>query len=99
MPSRNDEKLMLDQADADAVVGHDEPHLATGSADVNVVLRGGPPSLSLRERMRFVRSTDDKLKLFQGNRYDHFEPTGELERHLGRDLHVFVWTGSTYVAE
>ncbi len=65
----------------------------------NVILRGGPSSLQLAERIRHVERIDEKLKLLRGNHYDHFEPTPEIERSFGRDLQIFVWTGFTCVAE
>jgi hypothetical protein len=69
------------------------------SSEINVILHGGPQSLSIRERVRHVENTSEKVKLLLGNHYEHFEPTAETERRLGRDLLVYVWTGCTYVAE
>jgi hypothetical protein len=67
--------------------------------DANALLRGGPPSLTLRDRIRYVENIDEKIKLPNGNRYEHFEPTGETDLLLGRNLYVFAWAGCTYVAE
>jgi len=69
------------------------------SAEVNVILHGGPRSLSPDERVRHVEDTAEKVKLLRGNHYEHFEPTAETERYLGRDLLIYAWTGCTYVAE
>lgn len=68
-------------------------------AEVNVILHGGPQSLSADERVRHVENTAEKVKLLQGNHYEHFEPTEETERRRGRDLLIYEWTGCTYVAE
>lgn len=69
------------------------------SPEVNIVLHGGPSSLSSHERIRHVENTDEKVKLLLGNHYEHFEPTEKAERRLGRDLRIYVWAGCTYVAE
>jgi hypothetical protein len=65
----------------------------------NVILYGGPSSLPLDERIRYVENTADKFKLLRENHYEHFEPTPQVERRFGRDLRVFAWTGFTRVAE
>lgn len=65
----------------------------------NAVLRDGPSSLPLAERIRYVENLEDEVKLLSGNHYDHFEPTSHVEKFSGRDLRVFVWTGFTCVAE
>jgi hypothetical protein len=67
--------------------------------DPNIVLQGGPASLPDAERMRHLSDTHEKLKLRHLNRYEHFEPTSHMRVHQGRDLKVFEWTGTTYVAE
>lgn len=68
--------------------------------NVNALLRGGPAAqLTDHERIRYVAETDRSVKILQGNRYEHFEPTSEFTRHEGQNLCVFVWTHSTYVAE
>jgi hypothetical protein len=64
----------------------------------NIILRGGP-EIPESERLQFVPDTGKKLKLFRGHRYDHFEPTDQTLQHSGWELRVFLWTGSTYVAE
>lgn len=69
------------------------------SLEANVVLHGGPSSLSPRERVRHVENTSEKVKLLLGNHYEHFEPTAKAERRRGRDLRIYVWAGCTYVAE
>jgi DNA-binding CsgD family transcriptional regulator len=65
----------------------------------NVILCGGHSSLSLVERIRYVHDTDEKVKLLRENHYEHFAPTMDIQRHLGRDLQVFMWVGCTGVAE
>jgi hypothetical protein len=69
------------------------------TVEPNVILHGGPASLPLADRIQYVENTDEKVKLPMGNRYEHFEPTCEMERHFERDLRILVWTGCTYVAE
>jgi hypothetical protein len=70
-----------------------------GFPEPNVMLRGGPSSLGPHERICHIENTAEKVKLRRGNRYEHFEPTAEIEQHLGRKLHIYVWTCCTYVAE
>jgi hypothetical protein len=65
----------------------------------NVILEGGPAQLPDDERIRYVADTGEKVKLPRGHRYDHFEPTTRTFPHAGQDLRVYVWSGSTYVAE
>lgn len=65
----------------------------------NVILQGGPSSLGPQERVRHVDDLTQKIKVLVGNRYEHFEPTQEIDRSLGRDLVVYVWKECTYVAE
>lgn len=67
--------------------------------DANIILRGGPSSLTQDERELHVNDTREKIKMLLGNRYEHFEPTQETERRSGRDLVIYAWTGRTYVAE
>ncbi|WP_331749097.1 MULTISPECIES: DUF5988 family protein [unclassified Streptomyces] len=70
------------------------------TVEPNVILRGGAsPYLTDNQRIRYVENTDDKLKLLQGNRYEHFEPTTENEIHDGMQLRVFIWVGGTKLAE
>ncbi len=69
------------------------------ASEANVILRGGPSSIGWHERVRFVGNIQDKVKVFLGNRYEHFEPTAKTEHYLGLNLLVYRWTGSTYVAE
>ncbi|MFI1017855.1 DUF5988 family protein [Streptomyces sp. NPDC020965] len=64
----------------------------------NVLLVGGPSELD-SQRVRYVANTDEKVKVFRGHRYDHFEPTTEVRVEDGREFRVFVWTQCTYVAE
>ncbi|HEX6526490.1 MAG TPA: DUF5988 family protein [Streptosporangiaceae bacterium] len=97
MLNRHTEPFAIDQAEAKEATGNDDSHQESGSTEANVVLRGGPPSLHGCER--YVANTDDKLKLLQGNCYEHFAPTTGIERRSGRDLRVFVWMARTYVAE
>lgn len=65
----------------------------------NVVLHGGPNAWSEDHRLRTVANPDEALKLLNGNRYEHFEPTGESVQHQGRLLRVLRWSRCTYVAE
>jgi hypothetical protein len=65
----------------------------------NVLLRGGPPSLSADDRRRLVPDLGSLLKLLWGNRYEHFSPTSETVSDDGRTLRVFQWITCTYIAE
>lgn len=65
----------------------------------NAVLRGGPAVISEEERLRHLDDTAGSFKLLRGNRYEHFAPTGETVTHEDGELHVFTWSGCTYVAE
>lgn len=65
----------------------------------NVILHGGPTTLSEDERVRYVAQTEETLKISRGHRYDHFQPTSRTSRYQGRELRVFEWSGSTKVAE
>ncbi|MEU6994878.1 DUF5988 family protein [Streptomyces sp. NPDC046465] len=65
----------------------------------NVILQGGPSSVSEEERLRHVDDTAAKVRLLSGNRWEHFDPTTRIIRQNGRDLLVFVWSRHTYVAE
>lgn len=67
-------------------------------AEPNVLLDGGR-GIPETERIRFLERSDAKFKLFRGNRYEHFEPTGRVVVRDGRELSVFVWSATTYVAE
>ncbi|MCX4547610.1 DUF5988 family protein [Streptomyces sp. NBC_01387] len=64
----------------------------------NVLLVGGPSELD-GHRTRYVADTEEKVKVFRGHRYDHFEPTPEISVRDGQEFRVFVWTQCTYVAE
>jgi Family of unknown function (DUF5988) len=66
----------------------------------DAILDGGPSDVA--ERDRLLHLTDPsatKVKLLIGNRYEHFELTTKVANHQARELKVFEWTGSTYVAE
>ena len=66
----------------------------------NIILTGGPTgSGEIPNRVRFVARPDVKVKILAGNRYEHFEPTAEVFVLSGRKLQVYVWSGSTKVAE
>lgn len=68
--------------------------------ETNALLRGGPSAeFTEEQRVRHVPEGTSTLKLARGNRYEHFQPTGETVHHRGRDLRVFVWSGCTYLAE
>ncbi|WP_405775336.1 DUF5988 family protein [Streptomyces sp. NBC_01538] len=69
-------------------------------AHANVILSGGSgETVPDTERIQFVADLESKLKVFMGNRYEHFMPTSRFVRHEGRELRVFDWAGRTYVAE
>ncbi|HXR69794.1 DUF5988 family protein [Actinocrinis sp.] len=66
----------------------------------NAFLRGIPVSLLIDgARERRVDEVDENLKLFMGNRHEHFRPLAETVTIGGRELRVFEWTHSTFVAE
>ncbi len=66
----------------------------------NAFLRGIPTSLLIDgARERRVDEIDENLKLFMGNRHEHFRPLAETVTIGGRELRVFEWTHSTFVAE
>jgi hypothetical protein len=48
---------------------------------------------------RRVDRIDADLKLFMGNRHEHFRPLAETVTIDGRELRIFQWTHSTFVAE
>ncbi|MFD0278337.1 DUF5988 family protein [Kitasatospora sp. NPDC127111] len=65
----------------------------------NVFLTGAA-ALTGAERLRHVADVDvAKVKVPLGNRYEHFEASSETTLVDDRELRVFVWTHSTYVAE
>lgn len=78
------------------LVVQESPH----PQEPNILLVGGPglPPDSA-ERIRFAQRLDAKIKLFLGNRYEHFEPTQRSAIVDGRELVVFEWSTSTRVAE
>ncbi|MBH1937178.1 hypothetical protein I5Q34_23390 [Streptomyces sp. AV19] len=66
----------------------------------NAVLVGGPHSgLEQDERIRYTEDLNSSIKVFRGNRYEHFHPTDETTVQDELELHVFRWAGRTYVAE
>lgn len=66
----------------------------------NVILVGGPPpELSQEHRVVFVEDVQTKVKIQNGNRYEHFEPTGEKVVNDKRELLVYAWSACTYIAE
>ncbi|MFE5586824.1 DUF5988 family protein [Kitasatospora sp. NPDC056531] len=71
----------------------------TSTERFNALLRGGPKGLSPRTEYRRVEDLTEKVKVFQGNYYDHYEPTAESELHGDHPCRVYVWIGRTYVAE
>ncbi|MBB5937283.1 DUF5988 family protein [Streptomyces zagrosensis] len=72
----------------------------TTAEEANVILRGGPAAeFPDHERIRYVPDPRSTLKLPRGNHYAHFAPTTETIPHGTHDLQVFLWTGTTYVAE
>jgi hypothetical protein len=67
--------------------------------DPNALLRGGPQHFPVEQRIRHVTDLGDKVKIREGNRYEHFVPSEERCAHFGPQLLVFNWVGYTYVAE
>ncbi|GGV35592.1 hypothetical protein GCM10010495_60830 [Kitasatospora herbaricolor] len=66
----------------------------------NVILLGGPAGeLPDDHRIHHVTDLDTTLKLFRGNRYEHYRPTPETLRSGADRLRVFTWSHSTFVAE
>ncbi|MET9388390.1 DUF5988 family protein [Streptomyces sp. NPDC002928] len=66
----------------------------------NAILLGGkPPLLDQKDRIRYVEDVDMKVKVLNGNRYEHFEPTAETVEKEGRKLLVYTWSACTYLAE
>ncbi|MBP2055463.1 hypothetical protein J2Z21_008477 [Streptomyces griseochromogenes] len=67
----------------------------------NVFLTGAPAAaVAGEERLHYLPDLDvSKVKIPRGNRYEHFEASSEITRVDDRELRVFVWTHSTYVAE
>lgn len=64
----------------------------------NVILLGGP-DIPESDRIQYLENTSERFKLFRGNRYEHFDPTPRYSQHLGRQVKVFHWVRSTFVAE
>ncbi|MEU9715461.1 DUF5988 family protein [Streptomyces sp. NPDC047976] len=68
----------------------------------NVILSGGPSSTAEElDRIRYVEDTTAKVKVLNGNRYEHFEPTGGtvVDPELELELLVYAYSGHTYIAE
>jgi len=66
----------------------------------NVILQGDPPAWPLEEeRVRHIPEPGGVFKLQRGNRYEHFRSTGRTENVGGRELHIYEWSHSTYIAE
>lgn len=67
----------------------------------NVFLSGGSRSaLADEQRLHYVSDVSmTKVKVLNGNRYEHFEASTETTLVDDRELRVFVWTQCTYVAE
>ncbi|MFC8723060.1 DUF5988 family protein [Kitasatospora sp. NPDC057198] len=64
------------------------------------VLLTGAPALTGAARLRHVADVDvPKVKVPLGNRYEHFEASSETTLVDDRELRVFIWTHSTFVAE
>ncbi|MGH3416535.1 MAG: DUF5988 family protein [Actinocrinis sp.] len=65
-------------------------------------LSGIPTSLLIdgsREYRVGEDGIDEDLRLFMGNRHEHFRPLAETVRIGGRELRVFEWTHSTFTAD
>ncbi|GGK75500.1 DUF5988 family protein [Mangrovihabitans endophyticus] len=66
----------------------------------NAILRGGPAEiLEATEKIRYVSDPQATVKLFRGNCYEHYLPSGEMHMHDGLALQVFAYAYRTYVAE
>lgn len=66
----------------------------------NVLLTGGEDAgIPEPLRLHHTARPDGPVKLFLGNRYEHFEPTADVRYLDGRALRVHIWTRRTYVAE
>jgi hypothetical protein len=67
---------------------------------MNTFLHGGP-SIRIPDHVRicYVSDREDSLKLKLGTTCEHFVRTLERIQHNGRELQVFSWTHSTFVAE
>ncbi len=73
----------------------------TSDALPNAMLVGRPGGMTIpeRERIRWVHNLQEPVKVFCGNRYEHFHPTLDTVKHPLGLLRVFAWTRTTYVAE
>ncbi|MFD7425799.1 DUF5988 family protein [Streptomyces sp. NPDC059818] len=67
----------------------------------NVFLSGGSRfAIPDEERLRYIADLSvGKVKVLNGNRYEHFEASSETALVDDRELRVYVWTQCTYVAE
>ncbi|MGW9425564.1 DUF5988 family protein [Streptomyces koyangensis] len=67
----------------------------------NVFLSGGSHAgLADEQRLHYVSDLSvTKVKVLNGNRYEHFEASTETTLVDDRELRVFAWTQCTYVAE
>jgi hypothetical protein len=66
----------------------------------NVLLTGGTSAnVPEEQRLRFAADPTDTVKVFMGNRFEHFVPTGEVRQVGGQEVHVLEWSRRTYVAE
>ncbi|OLE20271.1 MAG: hypothetical protein AUG49_25575 [Catenulispora sp. 13_1_20CM_3_70_7] len=71
----------------------------SAAEEPNVILTGGSDWSSPEDRIRFVPPSQEKVKVYLGNRYEHYEPTPETIDYHGRRLRIFAWSGTTTVAE
>jgi hypothetical protein len=66
----------------------------------NIALRGGPSgSAAADSTIYYEQGPNEVYKLPLGNRYEHFTPTEETVSVGDRQLRVYEWTHTTYVAE
>jgi hypothetical protein len=65
----------------------------------NVMLRGGPDNLVAEMRLQHAANVTEKLKILNGNGYEHYLPTAETVQLEGLELTVFEWSTRTRVAE
>lgn len=66
---------------------------------IRVLLVGGPTGLSEADRIREVDTLANSVKIFRGNRYDHFTYSGESRNLNGAQVPVFQWSYQTKIAE
>jgi hypothetical protein len=66
---------------------------------VDILLDGGPESLSLSDRKRRVSAGESKVKILRGNCTEHFCQTAETTYVDQCEFQIYRWSHRTYVAE